>query len=518
MATTFRLGAGFDPAGSLAQGLQIGQRGQALQLRRRQQQLQEQQVGRQALGRGIQTLGQIAGLPRAFQKTALDQIDERFFQGGLGDDFKTAFLKQNEEEKRQQAELLGAFFQEIPGITAENVGMLLREDFLGTMLKLEEFRNRQEERTREGDIGSLLQNVTPQSPQGQAPAVPSGRGPGQGASAAVPGQQGRPSGILAEIDRLNTQEQALLTNAEQFPLSSPAVQQRLKAIQTRRDALLNQTKVTETQLALRAEQGDTQAAGALGRLREQRKASATQVNVGPTGVDYGEPPKDMVWARTAEGDVLTERDPETGGQRPIAIPIRGSKAHEDAVAGAEAKRVTRKQAVDAGNIVTEDINRVLSAIQTSTLPAVGPSAAVTSRIPGTAAFNVRALLDTIRANIGFDKLQQMRQASKTGGALGQVSERENALLQATMGSLEQSQSTAQFVFNLKRIYNVFLDTIHGPGNGPTRYPLPDAGGGAPTTSTPPSTERQDSPQQAAMRKRLQALGMSDAEINQAIGR
>ena len=60
----------------------------------------------------------------------------------------------------------------------------------------------------------------------------------------------------------------------------------------------------------------------------------------------------------------------------------------------------------------------------------------------------------------------MRDASPTGGALGQVSERELALLQNSVAALEQSQSKEQFVRNLNIVREKYLDTIHGPGNRP----------------------------------------------------
>ena len=65
--------------------------------------------------------------------------------------------------------------------------------------------------------------------------------------------------------------------------------------------------------------------------------------------------------------------------------------------------------------------------------------------------DLRETLDTIKANIGFDKLQDMRANSPTGGALGQVSEFENRLLQAVQGSLDQSQSAAQLKQNLEQV-------------------------------------------------------------------
>lgn len=79
---------------------------------------------------------------------------------------------------------------------------------------------------------------------------------------------------------------------------------------------------------------------------------------------------------------------------------------------------------------------------------------VTSNIPGTKAYDLSNTLNTVRANLGFDKLQDMRNNSPTGGALGQVSEQENRLLQSTWGSVEQSQSPAQLKANLTRIKQI----------------------------------------------------------------
>jgi len=78
----------------------------------------------------------------------------------------------------------------------------------------------------------------------------------------------------------------------------------------------------------------------------------------------------------------------------------------------------------------------------------GLGGAILSNIPGTEARDVEGLLNTILANLGFDELKAMRAASPTGGALGQVSERENVLLQSAVRSLENSQSPEQIKKNL----------------------------------------------------------------------
>jgi hypothetical protein len=74
-----------------------------------------------------------------------------------------------------------------------------------------------------------------------------------------------------------------------------------------------------------------------------------------------------------------------------------------------------------------------------------------SYIPGSAAHDVASMIEQVEANIGFDRLQKMRDESPTGGALGQVSEMELTLLKSSLASLRQSQSREQFMYNLQRV-------------------------------------------------------------------
>jgi hypothetical protein len=72
-------------------------------------------------------------------------------------------------------------------------------------------------------------------------------------------------------------------------------------------------------------------------------------------------------------------------------------------------------------------------------------------VPGWAAADAKALLENIKTQVGINALQAMRDASKTGGALGQVSDFENKMLQNSLYSLEQSQSLEQMKLALKDI-------------------------------------------------------------------
>jgi len=74
-----------------------------------------------------------------------------------------------------------------------------------------------------------------------------------------------------------------------------------------------------------------------------------------------------------------------------------------------------------------------------------------SKLPSTDARNFENDLNTLKANIAFGELTAMREASKTGGALGQVSERELALLEAALAGLDTGQSKDNFIKNLNRV-------------------------------------------------------------------
>lgn len=117
----------------------------------------------------------------------------------------------------------------------------------------------------------------------------------------------------------------------------------------------------------------------------------------------------------------------------------------------EANEPKRQQAV-AQTIRTIDnvIRTVDKAINQVSPWTAGPGAAL-SAIPGTDARDLAATVTTIKANLGFDRLQQMRDASPTGGALGQVAVQELEALQAALGNLDRAQSPAQLVQNLQLV-------------------------------------------------------------------
>lgn len=66
------------------------------------------------------------------------------------------------------------------------------------------------------------------------------------------------------------------------------------------------------------------------------------------------------------------------------------------------------------------------------------------------AARAQAALNQINARAIFDELAKMRQQSPTGGALGQVTEKEEAYLKSAAAQLDQAQSTQDFTAALER--------------------------------------------------------------------
>lgn len=157
-------------------------------------------------------------------------------------------------------------------------------------------------------------------------------------------------------------------------------------------------------------------------------------------------------------------NPETG--LPVAAPVPGSKAYRELQSQEEKRSNTESNEQSTANLVSEDIGRAKRIINESPNLTTGFLGPIISKWGGTPAADLDSLLDTVGANISFDYLNTMRQNSPTGGALGQVTERELDLLRATAGNLRQSQSADQLLFNLDRLEKQFNKVIHGSETAP----------------------------------------------------
>ena len=161
----------------------------------------------------------------------------------------------------------------------------------------------------------------------------------------------------------------------------------------------------------------------------------------------------------------------------------GTKVEYGGSGADEKATLAKDHAKVSADVVTGKITEAKGLVTNSGgwLPTTGYGGQQLMNTGGTAANDLRATLETIKANVAFDKLQQIRAASPTGGALGAVSDKEMSLLSSALTSLDQSQSAEQLMQNLgnlEAIYKTITDKLNAPpadATAPAAQPTPSTG-------------------------------------------
>jgi hypothetical protein len=159
------------------------------------------------------------------------------------------------------------------------------------------------------------------------------------------------------------------------------------------------------------------------------------------------------------------QDPQTGRFR--FEPIEGGPVAEEQEAAVERDLARDVQRARAGSTVIQDLQRAVDL-----LPELGALAqeegvigGVTRRIqadiPGSVANRITQFTESALSNVGLDTLQQMRDNSPTGGALGQVPIQQQQRLEQVLGSLNINQPPSVLDANIKRVMNIYTDIIYG---------------------------------------------------------
>jgi hypothetical protein len=165
--------------------------------------------------------------------------------------------------------------------------------------------------------------------------------------------------------------------------------------------------------------------------------------------------RDMEFKQQMVAATQANRSALTSVQREIA-QTRLDELKAKQADKTEKKEEAKKAAVNHASKVIADVQAAQGLVTGTTTGVVGKGVAF---VPGTTAYDLQQRLLTLKANLGFDRLQQMRDASPTGGALGQVAVQELQALQATVGSLELGQSKDELQKNLNKIENHYSNWI-----------------------------------------------------------
>lgn len=154
---------------------------------------------------------------------------------------------------------------------------------------------------------------------------------------------------------------------------------------------------------------------------------------------------------------------ETGEASPI--PGGPIDVDQQALAGKEGAAA---ESSAAGSVnVLEVLDTLKGDIEANPNTTTGFVGSMLSGVAGTGAYNAEAAARTVKANLAFDALSQMRAESPTGGALGSVSAPELALLESAIASLDLGQSPERIMGNIERIereYKRILEKAYETGD------------------------------------------------------
>ena len=178
--------------------------------------------------------------------------------------------------------------------------------------------------------------------------------------------------------------------------------------------------------------------GFQGTFADWQQVGKRRTEVGTIPAGY-----ELVEGRTPTGETVLRMQPIAGGPADVS-------RSEAARLSAEAK---------SGSTVLQDIQQAKKIAQESPTLSTGLVGGILRSVGGTQAKTLDELTKTIKANIGFDRLQRMRDESPTGGALGQVAVQELEALQSSLGSLELSQDDEQLIRNLERLERQYRQSM-----------------------------------------------------------
>jgi hypothetical protein len=192
-----------------------------------------------------------------------------------------------------------------------------------------------------------------------------------------------------------------------------------------------------------------QGTAAFDRLSQLNQSKAANTNINMPQNQFGSIPP---------GHRLVQ-NPQDGSYQMEVIP--GSPAAREIEQQKQSDQFKQQNLERAGGTVVQDVGRALELLGGAGVLGAGRGAVVGKLDPESTASALNDLVASIKGNIGVDQLQQMRNASPTGGALGNVTERQLEGLQGLLGNLKVEGRRDLLDDNLKRVFNMYMDQIHG---------------------------------------------------------
>ena len=243
-----------------------------------------------------------------------------------------------------------------------------------------------------------------------------------------------------ELERQGMQN-AQMGNPEADPMKGMAVER----AQLELDAMRNpQPKQTDDMREYEAAKAQGYDGTFMDYMTAIRRSGSTKINMGTGQPRMGTIPQGF--------EVVT--DPQTGQNTMRRIPGGPEDTSRQDAARAGAKQTT-------GDVVMSAATRALEASKARILDGVLGRAA--SLNPESQNAEVYRQVDVLRGNATIESLNAMRQQSPTGGALGNVTEKEGAMLAARAGALDPA--SPNFERDLEDYTRTLFEVVHGRDDG-----------------------------------------------------
>lgn len=193
------------------------------------------------------------------------------------------------------------------------------------------------------------------------------------------------------------------------------------------------------------------------------KRTGVTVNVGDKGQQFPTPPQGQDYIRNEDGTVKVGDDGKptlftVKGAEPLTTDLTTKQREErDAL---EKKNKAHIQKTMTSNNVTSAVDRALELVNKPGVTGFGNKIVRSLSPGGMPSDSYDAAIATVSSNTAINALQQMRESSPTGGALGNVTDYENRMLASTIAGLHNSQKTEDAEKALIRVKATFATMLN----------------------------------------------------------
>ena len=178
-----------------------------------------------------------------------------------------------------------------------------------------------------------------------------------------------------------------------------------------------------------------------------------------TGIPQGQPAGTPQAQPSGTPQATPQGKPSTGFKQPekevkVGIPLIESSAispknREQLLIEQPKATAATEYALGSTRRIRNTVNRILDNPKFSS--AFGVDGAIKSYIPDTEAASAAAELETLKNQLFVEGITDMRNASQTGAAVGNVTEKEGSRFENLRGSLQQKKKFKDIVAELERI-------------------------------------------------------------------